>query len=80
MRNFPKPSTDAPFDLRSDRSRWLYLDGAQVPIVACTRRRVVVHAFGSRYHLCRRRLERDGIDVVNGLAFSVSRYLQEEIA
>lgn len=75
------PPTDAPFDLRADRGRWLYLDGAgQVPIVARTRRRVVVDVRGSRYHLCRRRLERDGIDIVDGLTFSVSRYLTEGVA
>ena len=72
-RHHPIP-TDASYELDTNHAAWLYLDNAQVPIVARSRRRVVVEAGGTRHRLWRRRLERDGVDQTDGLTFTVSHY------
>jgi hypothetical protein len=59
----PTPS-DAPFDLDTGRTRWLYdAAGNQIPIVARSRRSIVVDRFGHRHELRRRALERTGVAV-----------------
>jgi hypothetical protein len=59
----------APFDLA--RVRFLYAGSAFVPIVARSHRSVVVDHRIRRIRLRRRRLERDGIDHANGVAYHV---------
>lgn len=81
MPNHPIP-TDAPYELDSDRNRWLYdADGRQYPILSRSRRTITIACGARRIELKRRRLERDGVDTVNGVAFRVTRYqLPDEAA
>ena len=74
MPNHPIP-TDAPFDLDAERAPWVYEGaGQRFPIVAVSRRTVTIACGARRIELKRRRLERDGVDIVNGVAFRVTRY------
>ena len=70
----PTPS-DSPFNLTTENARWLYLgDGTQLPIVARSRRRIIVECYGERVRLCRRRLERDGFAAAGSRVFFVTSY------
>ena len=56
-------------------SGWLYSsDGRQLRIVHMTRRKVVIDTDRGRVELRRAHLEQDGQDVVDGVAYRVSRY------
>ncbi len=79
-KKFPKLPTIAPFDV--ERGPWIYDDcGRQLPVIAVTRRRVIVAAGRERVTLKRRHLQRDGFDTVGDVHIYVSRYhAQEEIA
>jgi hypothetical protein len=65
-----KSPTTAPYDTFGT---WMYTDaGDQVRVVARTRRRVIVATSTGLVELRRSRLERDGIDHVDGVAYRVS--------
>lgn len=72
MPNYPKPATEAPFDLED--MTHLYAGDGYVPIVAKSRRTVTVDYYGRRLDLKRRDLERAGVASVHGVRFSVTRY------
>lgn len=75
-----RPTNDAPFNI--DESRFLFTpDGWKFFILRRTRRNVVI-AFGPhQVRLCRRNLERDGVDTVGSLQFRVTNYeLPDEAA
>ena len=74
MPNHPIP-TDAPYELDSDRNRWLYdVDGRQFPIVARSRRTVTIACGARRIELKRRTLERDGFAAIGSHVFFVTSY------
>ncbi len=73
MPHHPEPSR-SPYNLSTEHSRWLYVDGVQVPIVSRSRRNITIVYGPERVTLKRSRLERTGFDTVDGRHFCVSSY------
>ncbi len=69
-------ATNAPYEMDVGRAGWIHdANGNPVPIVARSRRRITVDAFGTRLVLKRRHLETLGYATANnGAQFFVSRY------
>lgn len=67
-----KLPTGAPFDVRGP---WLYTSsGAQVRIVARTRRHITVATAKGSVQLSRRALERTGQDISGGMTYRTTKY------